>query len=632
MSGGLVVLIIQCVCLLVAVGFLALRLYISFKHRKTEFVIGDILVAVGWSAFLVWFGCNATFQKTKLLEKGGKFYSKDILVHDLASTPADTVKLLKIFYGSFFPYWIALWCVKGAIISFYYKFIPKTGYRRILHTLSFVIALSLVLALLLSALWCVPVSQNWTLGPSEQGGCLAALEIPPLSISLSCNLATNFLLFLFPLPFIRNLKLTRRQLCAVGGMFVLGLIFTMMSLARAIAIYVTASAVQVSILTSVELMCGVIVASCTVCRVYFLSPDETTTSTQTSTEDSPWPPKENFIHNPKRNSKRESILGALPRGGREAEYIKMGSISVSIDAKEHMSRPVSHKHQSSHSTVSQHSKALSQHSRVSRKMPVLDTEEAKEDFREATRNRLSVAACKLPSPILPPCSFNSSSSFSSQSGVPDMPSPMAHLERYRQTSSAHSSTYNLHASNVPSPLSLNTEMPPIPTRGKNQHEFSPVTFAPLHFSGPQPVASRPLSIASSTNNSTRNLPSHNDNISRAPSMTSACSAWQARTQRSSSMFDELPDPREMEKWEEPSIYPELDRAQTIRDIEKEVESIAFEWIETHRRMRSSTGTTSTTASGKSKRKSKRRSKPSPIQGSPVPPLPVRGATELTITM
>src|SRR5690606_12781584 len=195
---------------------------------------------------------------------------------------------LQIFYGSFFPYWIGLWCVKGAIISFYYKFIPKTGYRRILHTLSFVIALSLVLALLLNALWCVPVSQNWTLGHPEQGGCLAALEIPPLSISLSCNLATNFLLFLFPLPFIRNLKLTRRQLYAVGGMFALGLIFTMMSLARAIAIYVTASAVQVSILTTIELMFGVIVASCTVFRVYFLSKDEST-STQTSTEDSPWP-------------------------------------------------------------------------------------------------------------------------------------------------------------------------------------------------------------------------------------------------------------------------------------------------------------------------------------------------------
>lgn len=408
----------------------------------------------------------------------------------------------------------------------------------------------------------------------------------------------------------------------------MGLVFTLISIARAIAIYLTANAVHVGILTSVEMSLGVIVSSATVLRVFFSSPDESTIDTQNSDE-LPWPPKETpaFHHNPKRNSKRESILGALPRG-RESEYIKMGSIS--IDTKEHLSRPASHKHQSSHSTASQYSK---------KKMPILDTEEAKEEFREATRKRLSVAACKLPSPILPPVSFMSSSSLSSSTGVPDLPNPPSvYLERYRATSSgsAHSSTYNLHATTIPSPLSISTDVPPLPS-GARRDQFSPVTFAPLHFS-PQPAASRPLSVVSSAAQSTRDLPcqlSQATNLSRSPSMTTACSNWQARTQRSSSIFDELPDPRKMEKWEEPVIYPEHDRERTIRDIEKEVELIALEWTEIHRRVRTSTCTTSTTGttSSKKRRSSKRRSKTHPhVSNSPIPPLPIPKEPELQIAM
>lgn len=144
---------------------------------------------------------------------------------------------LQIIYASVFPYTVAIYLVKAALLIWYYTITPKTltRCRRALQLISALCVISFLLALGFSFLWCWPVSRNWTLeGPRI---CIASAQAPTFYITFACHILTDLLIFVYPFPLMRHARLARhdRRAWGIVILFALGFLAIACTLARVAA-------------------------------------------------------------------------------------------------------------------------------------------------------------------------------------------------------------------------------------------------------------------------------------------------------------------------------------------------------------------------------------------------------------
>src|SRR5690349_3084367 len=101
-----------------------------------------------------------------------------------------------------------MWCVKAAMLLFYYSLIPCTlrHYRQVTHVVSVVVGISFLVMLYLNFLYCYPVSRNWSLDPKRV--CYSWPAYIPYFTSLALHYATDLLILILPFPILRFVTLS----------------------------------------------------------------------------------------------------------------------------------------------------------------------------------------------------------------------------------------------------------------------------------------------------------------------------------------------------------------------------------------------------------------------------------------
>lgn len=146
--------------MVLTLNFVVLRLVSRLYIQRDRVNIGDVVLTFAWMSFAAMAACDTWLLKLGLMSPD-KTYNED-LTH-ISDDPAKNIKILKIVYGSVPPYYMALWLVKCALLSFYYTIIPSSlgAHRIALHVVTGVVLLSMVAVQLINILWCMPISRNW---------------------------------------------------------------------------------------------------------------------------------------------------------------------------------------------------------------------------------------------------------------------------------------------------------------------------------------------------------------------------------------------------------------------------------------------------------------------------------------
>ncbi|KAF5098434.1 hypothetical protein D0Z00_002047 [Geotrichum galactomycetum] len=191
----------------------------------------------------------------------GANYLSDNLTQHVKGGPLMEIKVLKIVYSSSVPYYLCIWFIKGAIIGFYYRLIPKQTKSRIfLHFTAICTSITLIVILCLNLFLCRPISRNWALPEFDQH-CYSSTARTPFAISSVANLVTDILIFIVPFSIIPSMgSMPRRQLVGLIATFSLGIITMVVFVARAVLSAVSGLVTVGGLLSAVECCTAMIVA------------------------------------------------------------------------------------------------------------------------------------------------------------------------------------------------------------------------------------------------------------------------------------------------------------------------------------------------------------------------------------
>jgi hypothetical protein len=137
-----------------------------------------------------------------------------------------------------FPYTLTTYLVKAAIIAWYYSITPPSLSRcRIaLHAICGCCIFGFVASMGFNFLSCWPISRNWTLDESKL--CIASAQLPTFFITFACHVLTELLIYVYPFPLLKSVRLVpqRRRTYGIVFLFALGFLSIAASLARIAAI------------------------------------------------------------------------------------------------------------------------------------------------------------------------------------------------------------------------------------------------------------------------------------------------------------------------------------------------------------------------------------------------------------
>ncbi|EWC43782.1 hypothetical protein DRE_07347 [Drechslerella stenobrocha 248] len=177
---------------------------------------------------------------------------KQYLTH-LDEDSSKNALILKIVYGSVVPYYTSLWL---------YTIVPVSlsTYRKALHVVAFVMLTSMVVVLCVNLFWCTPIPRNWSL--DREKICSSPSMVPVFVISTACNVVTDIVIMILPLPLLQNVKFQyRSQLVGTVCIFALGCLALLSSLVRVATLAGTAILTHVAVWSSVEVAVGIAIAS-----------------------------------------------------------------------------------------------------------------------------------------------------------------------------------------------------------------------------------------------------------------------------------------------------------------------------------------------------------------------------------
>ncbi|KAH3986446.1 hypothetical protein HBI25_027500 [Parastagonospora nodorum] len=172
------------------------------------------------------------------------------------------VSILKVRFATNYVFDVGLYFPKFSILAFYYMIIPISApeTRTALHVLTVFVVLSTIITFFGDTFWCGPnPAVNWRL---QEGGCAAFTAMTLVKLNWSLNIISEVLIFVLPLPIIRNLKIPRkRERAGLLVLFLLGAITIAVSAARFIAMLMVANNIAIYILATTEFTVSIMIPS-----------------------------------------------------------------------------------------------------------------------------------------------------------------------------------------------------------------------------------------------------------------------------------------------------------------------------------------------------------------------------------
>ncbi|KAK0732010.1 hypothetical protein B0H67DRAFT_566439 [Lasiosphaeris hirsuta] len=244
------------VCWAVAAIFVALRFY-------TRGVVIRVLGPTDWSilAALI-FGAGTSVAIIDQVVHGSGTHIWDL---DPTDTPSAIAWFRAAWYGIVF-YLLSLCFSKISILLLYIHIFAFKWARLAGQILLGIVIVSSLWMLIATVTACIPLQAYWDFTIAK-GYC------HPQSVwwsNTGLHMATDFLIFLLPLPVVWTIMLPRRQKFALFGVFGFGFVVCFISILRLLKLYqndknpdpdFTWAAVELSYLTAVEVN-GAIVCAC----------------------------------------------------------------------------------------------------------------------------------------------------------------------------------------------------------------------------------------------------------------------------------------------------------------------------------------------------------------------------------
>ncbi|KAF3929802.1 hypothetical protein ABW19_dt0209906 [Dactylella cylindrospora] len=264
--SGNAAIAVEWAALAFTVPFVGLRVYARTRHSLLS--VSDLVVVTTWLMFLANNICD-----NELWNKG--LYQENLSWRDEWSEaipdPETRVLLMKISYASYFPYILELWGVKFSLIALYYTLItvhlPKL--RLALHLVTLYTIVTLIASIFLNLLWCIPISENWSLDQTDGNTCFSS--IIPYVVPIAFHITSDFALYILPFILLKSLRmnLRRGQLAGILGLFGLGAICIGVSIGRFVASGEEVKIPTLAVWTALEMAIGLIVVCCPALKIFF---------------------------------------------------------------------------------------------------------------------------------------------------------------------------------------------------------------------------------------------------------------------------------------------------------------------------------------------------------------------------
>ncbi|KAE9370243.1 hypothetical protein N431DRAFT_426637 [Stipitochalara longipes BDJ] len=240
---------------LLILSLAAVTARILFKLRsKLLFALDDYLIVAGaglavatWAMLLAVIAPRLSSQPSVTL-----YEFEQVIKFGALAVPVDILSIA---------------CIKISVACLLLRFQQNRTERVFLYALIGVIIASHLSFFLFDLLQCIPLAASWDF--SIQGArCVSHETFTKVSNSnTGITIATDFILSLFPITFLRQIRRPFLEKALIGVLMAMGLAASGVSVAKAVVVHQWASAVdsfamgfKVSMLTCVELFIGIIAA------------------------------------------------------------------------------------------------------------------------------------------------------------------------------------------------------------------------------------------------------------------------------------------------------------------------------------------------------------------------------------
>ncbi|KAI5803109.1 hypothetical protein EDC01DRAFT_494369 [Geopyxis carbonaria] len=215
-------IIYDIVVILIAVLFVSLRIWVSFRtavRRPRVLVLGDALVlfalamSVSVVVLHVWFLVAAAAAKRR----------GEAILPGLKVPVGLAVVYLKIIHYFSFAYVTVIWCAKASLLCTYHTVSPRLArpLQRTVAVCTVFTCLMYPTRLLLMLLWCRPIARFWSLN-TPGDACMVISILPLATLGTSIHLATDLVVMGTGVLVIRTLQLGRRERVTLGLVFAIG--------------------------------------------------------------------------------------------------------------------------------------------------------------------------------------------------------------------------------------------------------------------------------------------------------------------------------------------------------------------------------------------------------------------------
>ncbi|KAG5655375.1 hypothetical protein KAF25_006878 [Fusarium avenaceum] len=238
-------IVIQALLLGLALLVIILRAWARLCFEKASLTISEYFTWLGWFFTLGWFICSTIALQTLIKHPA---VGAELVVNNVAYLK--TVFIAEYFFD------IGIYWSKLSITTFYWFLIPDIfqSLRKALYVIATYLVCALVASILTNTLITQPISNNWQVdldgylrselmvlpGPSSTNlSPLGTLTQPFASSGLLTFLLICYVLFCFPFFIFQHLTLRKEQIFGLVGVFSLGAITLIVSLARFVAYNVT---------------------------------------------------------------------------------------------------------------------------------------------------------------------------------------------------------------------------------------------------------------------------------------------------------------------------------------------------------------------------------------------------------
>ncbi|KAH7246678.1 hypothetical protein BKA59DRAFT_201479 [Fusarium tricinctum] len=220
-------IVIQALLLGLALLVIILRAWARLWFEKASLTISEYFTWLGWFFALGWFICSTIALQILIKHPA---VGAELVVNNVAYLK--TVFIAEYFFD------IGIYWSKLSITTFYWFLIPDIfqSLRKALYLIAAYLVCALVASILTDSLITQPISNNWSIEHQLES---AWNSYPAFCVQWSLNFSTDLLLFCFPFFILQHLTLRKEQKFGLVGVFSLGAITLIVSLARFIAYNVT---------------------------------------------------------------------------------------------------------------------------------------------------------------------------------------------------------------------------------------------------------------------------------------------------------------------------------------------------------------------------------------------------------